>query len=564
MTFRTRLLLTFLAAVIIPMVSLALFIRGEMTQRLTKQYERRVEALASVLEEDLLKESRTISAALTVMRGAAANDNRFRQAAVDGDESVRRYLLDYAGNAMQLTGLSFLQLQDARGRILSSGHFRNEYDRLEPALPRMIASAPQGFALIEARAPDAPFLALASVDSFQLADRQFYIVAGIKVGKAFLERLSRDDELTLDMIYPGGELTSHPRGSDRDTTATAITRNLRAPFVHEGRLAEATFRISHATTELDALRRSVDRWFLAAVAATAILAVLLVTWLASRISRPLSELADKTARVDLDHLDVDFDTSRRDEIGKLSRLLGAMTDRLRTSAVLIKDAERRATLGDVARQVNHDIKNGLTPLRNVFRHLTELANEAPGELPAVFAERRQTLDSSMTYLENLATNYARLSPRRDRQRCNVNIVVENVVADLKGTGDAQLSTHLGDGAFVTGDLVSIRRILENLVSNAVDSLEAGRGTVTVSTERVSHDGGARVRIVVGDTGAGMDEEHSKKAFDDFYTTKDNGTGLGLSIVRRLVMDLDGTIHLQSKVGSGTEIVVDLPAAEGVG
>ena len=87
-----------------------------------------------------------------------------------------------------------------------------------------------------------------------------------------------------------------------------------------------------------------------------------------------------------------------------------MTARLRTSAARLRDAERRAAMGDLARQVNHDIKNGLVPIRNVLRHLDEVARHEPEPLAAMFAERRGTLESSVSYLETLARNYARLSP----------------------------------------------------------------------------------------------------------------------------------------------------------
>jgi len=139
MSFRTRLLLVFLAAVLVPMVVLSLLIRGEMTSRLTAQYERRVEGLVAVIEEDVTRESAAIASSLAALRQAILDDNRFRSAAVDRDQGERRYLLDYAGGAMRLTGLSILQIQDGAGRIISSGHFRNEYDRLEPRLPRLLS-----------------------------------------------------------------------------------------------------------------------------------------------------------------------------------------------------------------------------------------------------------------------------------------------------------------------------------------------------------------------------------------------------------------------------------------
>jgi two-component system nitrogen regulation sensor histidine kinase NtrY len=240
-----------------------------------------------------------------------------------------------------------------------------------------------------------------------------------------------------------------------------------------------------------------------------------------------------------------------------------MTERLRQGAIRIKDAERRATVGELARQVNHDIKNGLTPIRNVFRHLAQLVRDEPERLAEVFGERRSTLESSISYLEELASNYARLYPRSEHRPCDVNEIVLRVVSDLGGAEHAALGTDLADGAVVLGDPVSLRRVLENLVGNAIDSLGGRPGKVAVSTARaVDGSGAARVRITVSDSGEGMSGEMRARIFDDFYTTKKNGTGLGLSIVRRLVMDLGGTIDVESEEGGGSRFTVDLPGPGG--
>jgi len=176
----------------------------------------------AVIEEDLAQERDAIANSLGVLRKAVVNDNRFRRAAVDRVQEERRYLLDYAGNAMQIAGLSMLQIQDEVGRIISSGHFRNEYDRLEPELPRLLASTLEGTALVQARAPDAPFLALARVDSFQMANRKFTIVAGVKVGERFLARMARGEELQVALIYPGGMLSP---GTDRSEPGVDVSRS---------------------------------------------------------------------------------------------------------------------------------------------------------------------------------------------------------------------------------------------------------------------------------------------------------------------------------------------------
>jgi two-component system NtrC family sensor kinase len=116
---------------------------------------------------------------------------------------------------------------------------------------------------------------------------------------------------------------------------------------------------------------------------------------------------------------------------------------------------------------------------------------------------------------------------------------------------------------VRADELALRRILENLVTNAVDSLSPKGGAVRVTTRSVSGDTGVPlVRVAVADTGVGMTAEELDQAFGNFYTTKPRGTGLGLPIVRRLVNDIGGTLRVETEPGRGTTFSIDLPAAGG--
>ena len=540
MNFRARLVVAFLVVALIPLGGLAWFVRGEMTRRLTAEYARRVDARIGLIDHDLKQERVAVGDALRQVRNAVAADNRFRRSTADPSQDDRSYLLDYAGGAMRLAGLSMLQIQDEQGRIVSSGHFRNDYDRREPALPRLLRAVPGGTALVRVRTADAPMLVLAGVDSVDVGGRRFTIVGGVEAEAHIVSRLPGGQPLDVALLLPEDSVVAGDLAP-----AGAIVRELSVPFVdlNRGVAGSATIRVTHRVDELRALRRSVDRWFVAAFALAAVLAVLLAGWLASRASRPLVALAERAARVDLDRLDVDFDTGRRDEIGVLARGLDAMTDRLRHGASALKDAERRATLGELARQVNHDIRNGLTPIRNVFRHLTDLSTDDPARLPDVFAERRGTIESGIAYLDTLASNYARLSRHGERPPTDLSEVAARVVADHRGAGRARFETSFQPEARVLADALSLRRIIENLVDNAVESLGGEDGRVTVATTTAVGEGGdRRVRLSVSDTGCGIPEADRARIFDDFFTTRPDGSGLGLSIVRRLTMDLDGSDH----------------------
>lgn len=564
MSFRTRLFLGILVAVLLPLGALAYGVRREMEQRLTAEYEGRAGSMAEVIAGDLARESGAVAARLGELSAGLSRNNGFRLAVLQTDPSSRRSLLDYAGEAMRLSGLAMLQIQDSAGKILSSGHFRNEFDQPQPELPRLLSSSRDSLTLVRTRTPEAPLVVIARVDSFRVGGRSFKVVGGVEAQNRLLDRLARGRDLQVSLEIPGVEESA--------ATGARVVREIRLPYLDLLRgsgvsLGTARFLITQSLGTLDALRQNVNRWFLVAVGLTLAAALALAGWLSSRISRPLRELARKTSEIDLDRLDQSFESERRDEIGALSRLLGGMTERLRTSSTKLRDAERRAAVGDLARQVNHDIKNGLAPIRNVLRHFSQVARQDPALLPAVFEERKGTLESSVEYLETLARNYARLSPTIERSPCDVNALVEEVLRNTPANETA-LQTSLSPRLpKALGDTLMLRRILENLIGNAVDSLE-GRsgGAVTVTTEPAGvHGVPPSVRITVTDTGPGMTRAELDHAFDDFYTTKPDGTGLGLSIVRRLILDLNGSLRVETEPGTGTRFVVELPAdpAEGV-
>ena len=497
MTFRTRVLLATAPVVLVPLLVFGFGVRRTVSQRLVGEYQRRVEAMAEVIRQDLSRQDAGLGARLATLRETAAEDDRLRLAVL-GVVAERGYLLDYAGRAMRVAGLDLLQLQDDQGRVLSSGHFRNAFDSREPALPVLLGRV-GGLALVRARRADDAFLALARLDSLDVAGRRITLVGGIGVDSGVVARLARDSALTVSLVLP--------EDAERDRSADDIVQAITLPFVDPaaGGLQIARVLVSHSAGPGAALRREVDRWFLIAVLATVLVATLLAGWLSSRAARPLAEV------------------------------------------------ERRAALGDLARQVNHDVKNGLAPLRNVLRHLSEVATREPADLARVYGERRGTLESSLGYLENLAATYGRLYPQGPAGSTDVNAVAREALGRV--TAGAVVRAELAENLPpVRVDALALRRVLENLIGNAVESFEAEPGLVTVTTAPA--DGG--VRVTVRDTGPGMTREQLDRAFEDYKSTKPGGTGLGLSIVRRLVLDAGGALRVETEPGRGTAMIVELP------
>ena len=313
---------------------------------------------------------------------------------------------------------------------------------------------------------------------------------------------------------------------------------------------------------LAAMVRSFDRVLVASLVAAALLAAILGGWMARRLSDPVERLAATARRVHLGRLDAAFGRGGARELDRLGFFLNGMLQRMRDGVARVRDAEKRATLGEIARQVNHDVRNGLVPIRNVVNHLSEARESGPGDLAGVFDARAPTLAASLDYLNDLADHYRAVAVHGARDRSELSGVARSVV-DANQTQSAGVRVHGDFGsrpAWVEMDAVSLRRVVENIVANAIAALGADGGEVRLSVEPEWSDGRSRYRLTVSDDGPGIPAEARARVFEPFFTTGAEGTGLGLAISRRLVRDVGGEIRLESEVGLGTRVHVTLNAA----
>lgn len=570
MSLRLQILLIAVILAILPLAAAIFIVGAGFEDDFTDRDTRRVEERLTLVLRGLENQDSHLARQLAALASAVAEDNSFRLATIADDADLRAYLRDYAPRQMDLLDLDMLQIQDGRGLVVSSGHFRDAHGELQPRLADLIAGTPDERVLMSVRGPAGTFLALVRALPFELAGETWQLVGGVRMDRDHLEALAGDPDLEVLLAWPDGDhaelaeeraIMLYERRLHR---AGQIVRTRHLPLVQEDRLTDAWLLVSHDRGSLRLLVAEIRRRLGLILLVALALALPLAALLSGRVSRPLRDLAVRARDLDLDRLDVDFSTNRRDEVGQLSGILGDLTDRLRRGVVRLRDAERRATLGEVARQVNHDIRNGITPLRNVLRHLGQVADREPAELAGVFRDRQANLDAGLSYLEQLATHYARLSPGRESRPCLLQELVPPLVTQAPAPAGVVVAWQgEPDLPPVLADPVNLRRILENLLRNAVESLPGAgnRVVVTARPDAAGHPDGQRLLIEVTDDGAGIPAEELDRVFNDFYSTKPGGTGLGLSNVRRLVGDLGGTIRVTSEVGRGTTFTIALPIAD---
>ncbi len=574
MKLRGQILLGVLLITVIPLVLMMQITRSGVTGRFTELDTRRVEDQMRLTRQDLASKSQSLSRRLKSLGATISADNRFRLAVGGGREDLKSYLVDFAPRHMSLMNLDMLQIQDERGRVISSGHFRQSFGQVDAALPRQLALVPDAQALIPARSPEGSFLALARTMSVVLGGKTFNIIGGISLDTDHLRDLSRDDDLDVVITWPGGLLSTSDTLTEELARASrpeeipfmlrsghAIVRSSEWPMILEGQPDTAQLVVTHSQTSLKNTLLAMNIRMSIILTLAVIASVFLSILLANRISQPLRDLSGRAQNLDFDNLDIRFESSRKDEVGHLTRLLGEMTARLRSGVKKLRDAEHRATLGEISRQVNHDIRNGITPLRNVMRHLSEVADTEPKNLEPIFQERRETLENGLSYLEDLAAHYARLSPGREVSLVRLDEIVTQALEGPSCDEGIKLENRLPVNLPpVEADPVSLRRIFDNLVRNAVESLMDGKGTVAVSAfveeDPILEE--MRIQVEVADTGVGIAPENIDQIFNDFFTTKEEGTGLGLSNVRRLAADCGARISVKSEPGEGSIFILSFP------
>jgi signal transduction histidine kinase len=297
-----------------------------------------------------------------------------------------------------------------------------------------------------------------------------------------------------------------------------------------------------------------DALLLAAYLLTATVTVFGALFLGRSLTAPLSRLQAATRRVASGDLAAELPEGRRDEFGDLVRDFNRMTRELREAQDLRVRAEREAAWREMAKQVAHEIKNPLTPLKLTIQNLLAAHAEDPDRFREEFESGAKLILEQIEALRRIAgefSAYARF-PNPKIEPLDLGALVEEVAALFAGGEGCRVTTDLFAGPLpVRADRDEMRRVLVNLLTN---SRQAGARHVVL---RACPDGD-RIRLEVADDGSGIRPEHRVRLFEPAFTTKTSGTGLGLAICKRVVEGVGGTIDVDSEPGRGTRVVVLLP------
>jgi nitrogen fixation/metabolism regulation signal transduction histidine kinase len=256
--------------------------------------------------------------------------------------------------------------------------------------------------------------------------------------------------------------------------------------------------------------------------------------------------------VALGNFEYEISSSSRGEIGELIRGFRYMTDELRKNQDEIALLEREAAWKEMAKQVAHEVKNPLTPMKLSVQHLLSAQKDNAHNLPALTEKILNSLLKQIEILNQTASEFSKFAKMPGFEPHKIEIV--SLISEIKDlyTGSPTrliFATSLSE-ALINGDESFFKRSIINLIRNAV---QAGASSVTLSLSLI----GNQYELMVSDNGKGISAENRDKIFEINFTTKATGTGLGLKLTRRFVESAGGSIELLDKK-PGTHFRITFP------
>lgn len=287
-----------------------------------------------------------------------------------------------------------------------------------------------------------------------------------------------------------------------------------------------------------------------------VLAFILSGLLAERVTKPLQMVNDKLRLMRIGGKNEKIFYNHKDEVGALVLEYNNMVDKLDESIVQLAKSERESAWREMARQIAHEIKNPLTPMKlNVQFMQRSLVQGDPELLKERFKKVSSMLIEQIDNMASIASAFSDFAkmPIASLEEFDLSELLKNCVMLFKNNIDS-LKCQIEPGLRGVADKEQIRRVFINILKNAEQSIpEDRKGEVFVVARRV--DGQIEVRIK--DNGCGIPEELRARIFEPNFTTKSSGTGLGLAISNKIVESMGGTIDFTSEIGVGSEFVVTL-------
>ena len=285
---------------------------------------------------------------------------------------------------------------------------------------------------------------------------------------------------------------------------------------------------------------------------------IIVILITRKTLKPLKIIEEQMGKIRLDGTNEPIDFKGRDEIGALVEQYNKMCKQLEIAANKIVRNERESAWREMARQVAHEIKNPLTPMRLNIEYLQMLWDRKDPKFEENFKETLNSLLEQIDTLSKIATafsDYAKLPVNTPTSFDLAELLKSTIkLYDVEKNISISLIYNNDDNWMLFADKNNLSRVIGNIIKNGIQAIGSEIGHIEVILSRL----GERYQIKISDNGCGIKKEDQAKVFFPNFTTKSSGMGVGLSVSKDIIQGMGGNITFASKEGIGTVFTIDIP------
>jgi two-component system, NtrC family, nitrogen regulation sensor histidine kinase NtrY len=291
-----------------------------------------------------------------------------------------------------------------------------------------------------------------------------------------------------------------------------------------------------------------------------LLTIILAFFISNYVTRPLQIIKDSLSSLTLGKTNNKIEWSKNDEIGQLVSEYNRMIDELEVSAELLARSERESAWREMAKQVAHEIKNPLTPMRLSVQYLQRAWKDKAADWDERLDKFAKTMVEQIDTLSLIASQFSDFAKRpvQDSEIINLNEFIPEVL-DLYNDFDKISIKYqpcgIEEKPFIRVDKKQLLRVFNNLIKNSIQAYNKNEvAEIIISCSREDK----YLKMEIQDYGSGIPDNLKKNIFQPYFTTKTAGMGLGLAMVKSIIQSFNGNITFESKFGVGTRFIIRVP------
>lgn len=293
-----------------------------------------------------------------------------------------------------------------------------------------------------------------------------------------------------------------------------------------------------------------------------LISVIVGIFISRQLTLPLVLIRDKIKAIDLVEKNEKIAYNKDDEIGRLIKEYNRKVDELNDSANKLAQSERETAWREMAKQIAHEIKNPLTPIKLSVQYLEKAYDMKAENWEDTFKKVSKTIIEQIDTLSRIASEFSNFAQMPDSHKEVINLkdiilnsvqlfnIVDNIEFDVKFNCNHPIN--------IFADKEQMIRVFNNLIKNGIQAIPKNKnGILKIIVEE--KNGNYIIKII--DNGTGISKDMIPKIFQPNFTTKSGGMGLGLSMVKNMLMNNDATIYFNTEENVGTEFIIEIPMSK---